>query len=360
MKLRRLPERSLLLAVLIGGFTAAFGQINRGIIQGVVTDPQGAIVPGVEVIITSSETNVSSITKTNSTGFYRVGDLVPGTFRARFSAPGFATIDMVNIQVQAGVETRNDVSLRVDATRQTVQVTSEAPLVESGASNFSTTIETKTIEDTPVAGRDLQQLVFLVPGINNVGGPPGANFGFNSAYGTFPDPTNTLGSNVSVNGGQAGANAWYLDGNLNSSSFAENVVINPVPDAVQEFQAVTNSFAAEYGRTGGGVFNVVLKSGGNAFHGEVYEFLRNDATNARNPFTSIDSSGNLIKDRQLRFNNFGGTFGDRYGFPRYTTAGTVRSSSFRSIRPSSTFTGIRCSLCRRHPCVRGTSAKTRT
>jgi hypothetical protein len=301
-------------ALLLGA--SGLAQINRGVIQGVITDPQGAVVPAVDVMITSTDTNVSTSTKTNSTGFYRVVDLVPGTFQARFSAPGFATIQMTNIQVQAGVETRNDVTLKVDATRQTVQVTSEAPLIESGASNFSTTIQQTLIEDTPVAGRDLQQLVFLVPGINNVGGPPGANFGFNSAYGTFPDPTNTLGSNVSVNGGQAGANAWYLDGNLNSSSFAENVVINPVPDAVQEFQSVTNAFAAEYGRTGGGVFNVVLKSGANSFHGNVYEFLRNDATNARNPFTSIDSSGNLIKDRQLRYNNFGGTFGGPVWIPK--------------------------------------------
>jgi hypothetical protein len=152
-------------------------------------------------------------------------------------------------------------------------------------------------------------LTFLIPGIANVGGPPGSNFGFNSEYGTFPDPTNALGSHIAVNGGQAGANAWYLDGNLNLSGFAENLAVNPSPDATQEFQAVTDAFAAEYSRTGGAVFNVVLKSGTNAFHGNVYEFLRNDATNARNPFTSIDSQGNLIKDRQLRYNNFGGTLG---------------------------------------------------
>src|SRR5262249_51747899 len=101
----------------------------------------------------------------------------------------------------------------------------------------------------------------------------------------------------------------YLDGNLNLSSLAENIAVDPSPDAVQEFQAITNAFAAEYSRTGGAVFNVVLKSGSNTVHGNIYEFLRNDATNARNPFTSIDSLSNIIKDRQLRFNNFGGTLG---------------------------------------------------
>src|SRR5205814_10615202 len=131
----------------------------------------------------------------------------------------------------------------------------------------------------------------------------------NSQFGSFPDPTHALGSDLSVNGGQGGANAWYLDGNVNLSSFAENVAVNPTIDAVSEFQAITNAFSAEYGRTGGAVFNVVLKSGTNKLHGNIYEFVRNDATNARNPFTSIDSLGRIIKDRQLRFNNFGGTVG---------------------------------------------------
>src|SRR5206468_9175050 len=190
-----------------------------------------------------------------------------------------------------------------------VRVTAEAPLLETSASNFSTSLETRTVQEMPMQGRDQQQLVHLMPGVNPVSGPPGSNFGFNSEFGTFPDPMHVLGSDLSVNGGQGGANAWYLDGNLNLSSFAENVAVNPSPDAVAEFQAITNAFAAEYSRTGGGVFNVVLKSGTNQLHGNLYEFLRNDATNARNPFTSIDSQGHLIKDRQLRFNNFGGTVG---------------------------------------------------
>ncbi|MGI9071567.1 MAG: carboxypeptidase regulatory-like domain-containing protein [Bryobacteraceae bacterium] len=311
------PSRRILALILCLGYGAVLqAQINRGTIEGIVTDPQGGVVPNVEVTITATETNLTTVTRTNDTGYYRVVDLVPGPFQARFSAPGFATVEVRAIDVQAGNITRVDGILKVGATSQTVEVTAESPLIESSASNFSTILETKTIQDTPLQGRDLQQLVFLIPGINNVGGPPGSNFGFNSAYGTFPDPTNALGSNVAVNGGQAGANAWYLDGNLNLSSFAENAVINPVPDAVEEFQAITNAFAPEYSRTGGGVFNVVLKSGTNSFHGDVYEFLRNDATNARNPFTSIDANGNLIKDRQLRFNNFGGTFGGPVWIPK--------------------------------------------
>jgi hypothetical protein len=315
MEFRYVVFQVLGLASLVWCTTVLEAQINRGIIEGIVTDPQGAVIAGVDVAITSVDTNVTSRTTTNGAGYYRVVDLFPGKYHARFSFAGFSTVDMTDLDVPADKLTRIDTQLRVDATRQTVEVKAEAPLIESSATNASTTLETKTIQEVPLAGRDLQQLVFLVPGVNNVGGPPGSNFGFNSSFGTFPDPTNVQGSNLAVNGGQGGANAWYLDGNLNLSSLAENVVINPTPDAVEEFQAITNAFAAEYSRTGGAVFNVVLKSGTNDFHGDLYEYLRNDATNARNPFTSIDSQGHIIKNRQLRYNNFGATLGGPVTIP---------------------------------------------
>jgi hypothetical protein len=311
---KRTAVALLLLMLMVAPPLAA--QINRAEIEGIVSDPQGAVVPGVNVNVANVDTNVINHATTNSAGYYRVVDLVPGKYTARFSMAGFSTLEVRNIEAGAGRLTRVDGQLTIDATRQTVEVQAAAPLIEESAANFSTTVEQKSIQEIPLAGRDLQQLVFLIPGVNNTGGPPGSNFGFNSAYGTFPDPTNALGSNISVNGGQSGANAWYLDGNLNLSSFAENAVINPSPDATGEFQAITNAFAPEYGRTGGAVFNVVLQSGTNSLHGDVYEYLRNDATNARNPFTSVDSSGKLIKSRQLRYNNFGGTLGGPVVIPK--------------------------------------------
>src|SRR5439155_13946359 len=135
-----------------------------------------------------------------------------------------------------------DAQLKLGETRQLVEVTSEAPLLETAPTNFSTTLETNVIQNVPLQGRDLQQLVFLVPGVVNVGGPPGSNFGFNSQYGSFPDPTYLLGSAVAVNGGQGGANGWYLDGNLNLSGFGEDIVFNPSLDVVHELQARTYSF----------------------------------------------------------------------------------------------------------------------
>jgi hypothetical protein len=306
---RRLPLSFLGLVLLFSWTAGLEAQLNRGVVEGIVTDPQGGVVPGVEVTITDVETGVSTSTKTNTAGYYRAVDLVPGKYSAHFDATGFAPVDVTGIAVLAGEVIRVDRQLTIGASHERIEVTAGTPLVETAAANFSTTIESSMIQNLPLAGHDLQQIVFLMPGVNVLGGPPGSNFGFNSEYGTFPDPTHVLGSDVSVNGGQGGTNAWYLDGNLNLVGFAENVAVNPSPDAVSEFQTITNAFSAEYGRTGGAVFNVVLKSGTNAFHGSFYEYLRNSATNARNPFSSIDSLGHIIPQNVLHYDDFGATFG---------------------------------------------------
>ena len=295
-----------LLALAVPGYA----QLNRGIIEGTVTDPQGAAVPGVKVTVTAVDTNVVLPTTTNSVGYYRVVDLVPGKYQVHIEASGFAPLDLTNILVSPDQTMRQDATLKLGAALQTVEVSAAAAMVQTAATDFATSVGTSALEQIPLQGRDLQQLVFLVPGVS-ANGPPGSAFGFNSQFGTFPDPTHLQGSDVSVNGGVGGTNAWYLDGNLNSSGggMANTIVVNPSPDAVEEFATVTNGFSSEYGRSGGAVFNVVLKSGTNKLHGNVYEYVRNSYFNARNPFTSIGSNGEIIPQDQLRYNNFGGTIG---------------------------------------------------
>lgn len=311
MAIRRLFFLSLHVPLLLACTTILPAQLNRGAIEGSVTDPQGALISGVNVTITSVATNVVTTTRTNDAGYYRAEALVPGTYRARFAASGFTSLDITAIEVPAAQVIRVNTKLTVGSINEKIEVKADVPLLETDASNFSSTVPTDILQNVPLAGRDMQQLTFLLPGINNVGGPPGSNFGFDSQFGTFPDPTHLLGSAIAVNGGQSGANAWYLDGNLNISSFGENIVVNPSPDAVSEFQAITTAFSAEYSHTGGGVFNVVLKSGTNNYHGDVYEYLRNSATNATNPFSI---QGGFGKSR-VQFNNFGGTFGGPVRIP---------------------------------------------
>ncbi|PYX57130.1 MAG: hypothetical protein DMG76_12810 [Acidobacteria bacterium] len=311
MALRRLSFLSAHFGLLLACTTVLLAQLNRGAIEGTVTDPQGAALSGVDVTITAVATNVVTNTKTNSSGYYRAEGLVPGTHRAHFAVKGFASLDITAIEVPAAQVIRADAKLKVGSINEKIEVKAELPMLETDASNFSSTLQNDIIQNVPLAGRDLQQLTFLLPGVNNVGGPPGSNFGFDSQFGTFPDPTHLMGSAIAVNGGQSGANAWYLDGNLNISSFGENIVVNPSPDSVSEFQAITNAFSAEYSHTGGAVFSTVLKSGTNNFHGSVYEYLRNSATNATNPFSSQGGFGKNL----VQFNNFGGTFGGPVTIP---------------------------------------------
>ena len=305
MALPRLSFLSVQFGLLIACTTVLSAQLNRGAIEGTVTEPQGAALSGVDVTITAVATNVMTNTETNSSGYYRAEGLVPGTHRAHFAVKGFASLDITAIEVPAAQVIRADAKLKVGSINEKIEVKAELPMLETDASNFSSTLQNDIIQNVPLAGRDLQQLTFLLPGVNNVGGPPGSNFGFDSQFGTFPDPTHLMGSAIAVNGGQSGANAWYLDGNLNISSFGENIVVNPSPDSVSEFQAITNAFSAEYSHTGGAVFSTVLKSGTNNFHGSLYEYLRNSATNATNPF---DIKGGFGKGL-VQFNNFGGTLG---------------------------------------------------
>ncbi len=227
------------------GTTAGFlwGQIERSTIEGTVTDIQGAVIAGAAVTVTSQGTNVVSPTKTNGSGYYQVIGLVPGKYTVKIESPGFKVTEGA-VQTQAGQNVRFDATLAVGSSEQQVEVMALAPVLETGSSNYSTSISQQTVDDTPLPGRDLQQLIFQIPGVANVAGPPGSNFGFSSQYGTFPDPSNAQGSDISVNGGQGGANAWYLDGNLNLSGLVENMAVNPSPDAVTEFQAITDAISA--------------------------------------------------------------------------------------------------------------------
>jgi len=295
---------------------ALFASPERGTVQGVVRDPQGAVMPNVDVTVRNVGTGVETRLKTNSVGFYFATELVPGAYLVRFRAQGFSVLELTDVTVTAGVLTTADASMRVGDTAQSVQVTAETPLVDASSSNFGTAVDTRYIEDMPLPGRDIQTLVQFIPGVVQSSGPSGAVFGFNSQFGGFPDPLHFVGSSISVNGSQAGANGWYLEGSLNATVGAESVVVNPSPDAVSEFHLVSNGLAAEYGRTSGAVVNVVLKSGTNQPHGSLYWYSRNSYFSATNPFARRDESGNPFLQPRINYNAPGGTFGGPVIIPK--------------------------------------------
>ncbi len=302
------------LLLLAGLMNAA---IDRGNIQGLVTDEQNAVIPGARVVVRNVATGIEVTLRTNNAGVYVATELVPGPYTIHVEGTGFNTVDITGVSVSANITMTHDIIMRVGATSQAVTVTSETRAIEDSPANFTTaSLDSHTINDLPLVGRDIQTLVQLVPGITQSSGPSGSVFGFNSQFGGFPDPLHLVGSTVSANGGQGGANAWYLDGSLNAALGAENTVVNPSQDAVEEFNVINNGLAAEWGRTSGAVFNIVLKSGTNKVHGDVYEFNRNSAFSATNPFARRDSAGNPLLQPRVNFNNMGGTLGGPVVLPR--------------------------------------------
>ncbi len=306
---KRFQRRALMVAFALIAASQMPGQLNRGQIRGTVNDPQGAVMPGVQVTLTNLATGEANHVKTNGAGFYLVPDLLPGSYIAQFETAGFAKLEVSKIELQAGTTVTADANMKLGQAAESVNVSAAPPLIESTASNFSTSIQSQLLDKVPILGRDIQNLVQLLPGITQSVGPTGSGFGFDSQFGGFPDPTHIVGSGISVNGSQGGANAWYLDGSLNATLGPEAVVVNPSPDAVAEFSLVNNGLAAEWSRTSGAVVNVVLKSGTNGFHGNAYEYNRNSHFNASNPFDRRDANGNQFLSPRVNFNDLGGTLG---------------------------------------------------
>lgn len=306
--LRVVPAIVFLSAMLFSA-VPLFASLDRGQVQGTVTDPQGAIVPGAKVVVRNVDTGVETKLVTNGAGFFLATDLVPGKYTVRVEAPGFRLFEISNVVVTANTTVTEDSQLTVGTTAQTIEVRAQAQLAQTTASNFSSGVSQRYVEDLPLQGRDIQTLVQLFPGVVQSSGPSGAVFGTNSAYGGFPDPLHIVGSSVSSNGGQAGANAWFLEGALNATVGAESATVNPSPDAVAEFNLVQNSLAAEYGRTSGMVVNVVLKSGTNNLHGSAYGVNRNSVFSATNPFSRRDQSGTPSVQPWSNWNDFGATLG---------------------------------------------------
>jgi hypothetical protein len=284
--------------------------INRGSIRGTVTDPQGAVMPNAQITITDMDTGVHTTGQTNTAGFYLFSELVPGSYTVHFEAKGFISMEVTRIAVKPNEVSTVDMQLRLGATAQRIEVTATNALVETSPTNIGTAVDQRYMEDLPILGRDTQSLVNLVPGVTSSVGPPGTLVGFNGGqFGGFPDAAHIVGSFLSANGGQPGSSEWYLDGNLNSAVGQNNMVVNPPPDALAEFQTINTAYAAEYGRAEGAVFSQVLKSGTNTVHGDLYEYNRNSHFSARNPVAPLTPTGQVAPPNFVNWNQFGGTIG---------------------------------------------------
>ncbi len=279
----------LLLSLAAG---AASAQTTAALLTGRVTDPSGFVVPGAAVAVTNADTGIRRETATNQEGYYTLPQLEPGTYRATVTAAGFKQLTQAGLVLRVAQSARVDFALELGASSESITVQGEPPLLDATESSLGAVVDNTKLVNLPLNGRNAYDLVMLAPGAQ--------------AYARPSMPGNTIPfSNISINGGPAMTNEFLMDGIPNSTIVQSQFVVAPSIDAVQEFKVQTNSLSAEFGRTGGGVVNLTLRSGTNQLHGVVYEFLRNDKLDANNWFAN--RSG--VPRAPFRYNQFGASAG---------------------------------------------------
>src|SRR5271170_588446 len=273
--------------------TLVSAQGTGGRILGRISDPTGATLAGVKITLTNDATNVSSESVTNANGDYGFPQVPVGSYRMEFDLTGFKKNVQRAVSVSLNqVVTVNSV-LQIGAAKETVEVTSEAPLVDTTSTQLGAVMDSRQVSNLPLNSRDTYQLLQLQPGVmSTVGSSNTLIYGSDSP------------GAVSVNGGRGRANNFSVNGGDANDLFVNLPTVQPSPDTIQEFRVLTNTFDAEYGRNSGSIVNVVTKSGTNDWHGSAYEFFRNKVLNA----DSYCFSSPCTKP-QFNQNQLGGTFG---------------------------------------------------
>src|SRR5580692_12450044 len=269
---------------------------DTGYIGGTVTDKTGAAVAGAEVVISSINGSSTRATITNADGAYVVAGLPGGSYNVVVTAKGFQKYTAKNVVLDVAAKIRVDVQLTVGQITEEVVVTGESVAqVETQSSALSDTISGKQVSQLELNGRNFTQLVTLTPGVVNETGTDEGKVG---VYGNVA---------YSMNGGRTEYNNWELDGGDNMDNGSNSTLnVYPNPEAIAEFKVLTSTYGAQYGRNGSGTIEVETKSGGSAFHGSAFEYLRNDFFNAR----SWEQGADVTQPKApYKKNDFGYTFG---------------------------------------------------
>src|SRR5579859_8045768 len=273
------------------------GQGTTGRILGRVADPSGAVLGNVKVTATNDATGVNRDTTSNENGDYVFPDLPVGTYSLTFDLAGFKKIVRHSISLDVNQVITLNIPMQLGAAQETVDVTSEAPLVDTTSTQLGAVMNEQQVANLPLNSRDTYQLLQLQPGVmSTIGSSNTLIYGSDSP------------GAVSVNGGRGRANNFSVNGGDANDQFVNLPTVQPSPDSIQEFRVLTNTFDAEYGRNSGSVVNVITKSGTNDFHGNVYEFFRNTVLNA-NEYCLTGAQGVPCTKPQSNQNQFGGTFG---------------------------------------------------
>ncbi|MFN7920231.1 MAG: carboxypeptidase regulatory-like domain-containing protein [Bryobacteraceae bacterium] len=280
-----------ILSLLVLFSTLALSQATEGTILGTVTDPTGAVMPNITVTVTNTLTGVARNTTTDAAGEYVVTNLPLGTYSVSAESSGFKKVVHPPVPITVKARVRVDLALQVGETTQTVEVTGATPLIKTDTPEVGGVISRQVLQEIPVFGRNFLALAALVPGTTN--GPPASR------------QRDFSGAAVTIGGASAEANNFIIDGISNNMEFSGAMGVTPAIDAIQEFAIQTSQYSAEFGRSGGGVVNVAIKSGTNEWHGFGYDYVRNDKFDAR-PF---DFTGTNPAKQPLRRNQFGAGLG---------------------------------------------------
>ena len=286
------------LMALMGAVQSAWSQEVTAAIVGTVTDPSGAPIKGATVTATDTERGTAYQGQTNDTGAYNVNRIPVGTFTVKVSAPGFQTSVHPAFTLVLNQTARIDIQMKVGQVTETVEVSTAAPILKTESTQVDTVIDATTNDRLPLATRNYVQLTLLAPG-SVTPNPSSFNNGDNTASGGRPY----------INGNREQANNFVLDG-VDNNQVSDNLLgYTPAPDAIEEFNLITQNAPAEFGNYQGGIVNTTIKSGTNGFHGDLWEYFRNDVLNANNWEHGFLGSDKQIPKNKLRWNMFGGTIG---------------------------------------------------
>ncbi len=290
----RLSVTGIAIVMFTLGVRMLVAQEVTGGITGTVTDPSHAAVPGATVTATDTVRGTAWPTTTNSAGVYNLPRLPAGTYTVKVTASGFATSTRPAFDLQMNQVARIDFELKVGATTTTVEVTGAPPLLQTDTMQRGFVTNSNFNVNLPLATRNFIQLTLLAPGVTTVN-PSSFTNGQRTGGGGRPY----------VNGNREEANNFLLDGIDNNQTSDNLTSYQPSPDAIAEFDVITSNAPAQYGQFQGGIISTTIKSGTNQYHGDVFEFLRNDKLNANNWQRNYQG----LKKPGLRWNTFGGTIG---------------------------------------------------
>ncbi len=296
MSKRSLAGFSLLLISAV----ASHAQSIYGGLRGAVTDPQGAVIAGAKVTLLDESTNLSRSTISNASGEYTFASVTPATYTLVTESPGFKKFDRKGIVVATQQFVTLDVTLNVGDAVESVMVTEDVPLVETSNASQSQVIGHKQLTDLPNLGRNPFMMSRLAATVQQVGNP---------AYNRMQDQSGS--SQISINGGPVRGNNYLLDG-IPITDFSNRAVIIPSLESVEEMKVQISTYDAEMGRTGGGMFNTYLKSGGNSYHGSLLGYMRQTDWLANTFF----NNRNGVKITDQPFRNYGGSFGGAVWIPK--------------------------------------------